>query len=274
VRAQDSSEWQAVVCDDGPDDEDVAGLVASLGDSRIRYVRNPGDAGIARSWNQCLAQAGTELVTLLHADDRLLPGYVRLMLGLARRHPDAAALCCEASIMGDDGRPRFSFPDAIKRFYVPRGPDPLILRGEVALRALMAGNFIMCPTLCYRMRVLADRRFEERWRQVLDLQLTTRLLLEDQSIVYARTTAFAYRRHAQGTTQLQSESRVRFDEEWDLFREVAEQAEARGWARAAQTARRATILRLHMGYRALRALLVGDLRGASSWLRRLGEGRP
>ena len=269
VREQQCPDWRAIVCDDGASDQGIAELVRSLGDDRIAYHRNDGNQGMARSWNLCLDRAETELVTLLHADDLLRPGYVGLMLGLAVRYPDAAALCCRSGIIGPEGTSRFSLADSVKRFYEPRGPDPTVLRGEPALDALMAGNFIMCPTLCYRKRVIEARRFEEDWKQVLDLEFTTRLLMDGGEIVYSRAVEYSYRRHPRAATALQSESQLRFDEEIELFGRVSQRAASLGWSRAARTARRKTIVRLHLAYLALGSALRLDLRRSGEWLRYL-----
>ncbi len=271
VREQQRTDWRAIVCDDGASDQGIAELVRSLGDDRIAYHRNDGNQGIARSWNLCLDRAETELVTLLHADDLLRPGYAGLMLGLAARYPDAAALCCRAGIIGPGGAPSFSLADSVKRFYEPRGPDPAVLRGEAALDALMAGNFIMCPTLCYRKRVIEGSRFEEAWKQVLDLEFISRLLMDGDEIVYSRAVEYSYRRHPGAATsvQSQSESQLRFDEEVELFGRVSQRAASLGWSRAARTARRKTIVRLHLAYRALSSALRLDLRESGEWLRYL-----
>jgi glycosyltransferase involved in cell wall biosynthesis len=269
VRAQEHEDWQAIVCDDGLEDQGVAELVRSLGDERIGYQRNDGNQGIARSWNLCLDRADTELVTLLHADDLLRPGYIALMLELAAAHPDAVALCCRAEIIGADGRRAFALPDAVKRLYEPGGGDPVELRGESALAAVMAGNFVMCPTLCYRTATLGSRRFEEDWKQVLDLELVARLLMDGERIVFSRAREYAYRRHPEAATAVQSESRLRFDEEVELFGQVAARARTLGWERAAAVASRRRIVRLHLVYRALAAALRLDLAASGAWLRYL-----
>src|SRR5262245_39649307 len=113
VLAQRDPNWRALVCDDGevPGVED---LVRSFGDPRIRYYKNEANLGMARNWNRCIDLAETDLVTLLHEDDLLLPGYCGIMRRAAAEHPDATAFYCQAHIIGADGEPAFSFPDFIK----------------------------------------------------------------------------------------------------------------------------------------------------------------
>jgi hypothetical protein len=113
----------------------------------------------------------------------------------------------------------------------------------------MRGNFVVCPTLCFRRGVLGARRFEPRWRQVQDLELLTRLLFEGEALAGARRAHYAYRRHAANTTAHQTESLLRFEEEFAAFDAVAARAEALGWRRAARTSRGKVILRLHLAWR-------------------------
>jgi glycosyltransferase involved in cell wall biosynthesis len=257
VLAQTEARWRLLVLDDcGEADAEVEALVADYRDARIARQRNPRNLGMVGNWNRALDLAPADLVTLLHADDRLLPDYAELALGLAAAHPGAVALSCAARIIDARGRARFSFPDAVKALLVPAG-EPWRLCGEAGLRALLRGDFVMCPTLCWRRSRLAERRFEAGWRQVQDLELLARLLLEGEELVGTRRAAYAYRRHPESATEIQSESLLRFEEEAALYDRLAARAAERGWSAAARTARRKAIVRLHLGYRAAAALATG-----------------
>ena len=249
VRAQSVSDWRAVVLDDrGEDAGAVRALVEGLADPRIEYRANPATLGMVDNWNRGLDDAGSDLLTLLHADDRLLPDYAESMLALAKSHPGAAALCCAAQLIDSEGRPTWTLADSYKRLLVPRA-EPWRLCGETGLRALLRGDFVMCPTLCWRRSVLASRRFEPGWRQVQDLELLTRLLLDGDEIIGTHRTCYAYRRHPESATALQSEDLSRFEEELALYDRLAAQAGARGWRAAERVARRKAVVRLHLGFR-------------------------
>jgi glycosyltransferase involved in cell wall biosynthesis len=259
VVAQDDSRWSLIVCDDGGAGE-AQRVIESLGlqdDERIHAVRNDDCAGMVNNWNRCLDTAEAdeaELVMLLHEDDALEPGYVRMMCALADAHPHAVALFCETRIIDAQGSRRFSFADWIKRFYVPseaRGTHGYAIEGEAGLRAIMAGNFIMCPTLCYRRSRLAERRFDPRWRQVQDLEMTSRLLLDGEKLVGTQQVEYVYRRHPSGATAQQSQSLLRFREEIALFDAVADRCRTLGWEDAARVSSRKRIVRLHLLFRAL-----------------------
>lgn len=273
ARAQSDGGWTLTVVDDSPEKRGVRELVESFGDARLAYLANDGNLGMVACWNRCLSEVepAAELVTLLHADDRLLPGYVAAMQWLAAVQPRAAALFCAARTIGANGRERFSLQDDVKRFLVPRGGVAVELRGEAGVRALMRGNFVVCPTLCFRRSVLGARRFEPRWRQVQDLELLTRLLFEGETLAGLREAHYAYRRHDANATARQTESLLRFEEEFAVFDAIAARAETLGWSRAARTSRKKTILRLHLGWRTLSELARLRPGAARKYARFLGR---
>jgi glycosyltransferase involved in cell wall biosynthesis len=259
VFAQQSPEgaWNLLVVDDGERSEAHA-VLRELGidasDERVRCIENAQNLGMVGNWNRCLDEATSPLVSLLHADDMLGPNYVATQLRLADANPEATAFFCGARIIDAHGTECFSFADWIKRFFLPpqaRASHDYPLCGEDALCSVMAGNFIMCPTLCFRLAKLGERRFDPAWHQVQDLDFTARLLLEGDTLVGTADVAYAYRRHEEGATAVQSESGLRFEEEFALFERVASRADDVGWNRAAATARRKSIIRLHLLYRAL-----------------------
>lgn len=254
-----------LIIDDGERGE-AQGVVDAVcpGDERVRCLENETNLGMVGNWNRCLDETTSSLVSLLHADDALEPNYVATQLRIAAANPEATAFFCAARVIDAHGTEIFSFTDWIKRFFLPpqsKGLRDYAIHGEEALRAVMAGNFIMCPTLCFDTSKLGDRRFDNRWRQVQDLDFTARLLLDGDTLVGTHDLAYAYRRHDEGATALQSESGLRFNEEFEVFETIADRAAAAGWPKAAATARRKTIVRLHLLYRALgsaAALRFGD----------------
>lgn len=248
VRRQSTPAWQLVVCDDGPESGTEA-LVASFADPRIRYVRNEQNLGMAGNWNRCLDVAETDLVNLLHADDELLPNYVEVMLRAGRDYPEAAAFFCKAKVIDAGGRETFSFVDYIKRFLQPRSRGPLVLHGRSALAALMRGDFIMCPTVCYRRSRLPAERFRSDWRMVLDLDFFTRILLGGGTMVGAPEVAYAYRRHPENATAAYTESLLRFDEESRLHDVIATEAKKRSWPEVARTAAAKRMIKAHLAFR-------------------------
>ena len=272
VVSQSSPDWRLLVIDDSGQLENadaVRELVSSFADDRMELRRNPQNLGMVNNWNRCIDESPSDLVTLLHADDRLLPRYVELMRELAGLHPRAAALYCRATIIGRSGRRTFSTADLVKRWFAPRTTDVAILAGEPAATALMRGNFIMCPTLCFRRSVLGARRFTRGWSQVQDLELSVRLLMDGETLVGSSDVAYAYRRHPASATAVHSEGRLRFDEEFRLFDQVAERAADLGWESTTVVASRKRIVKLHLLYRVVRDLITLRIGQAAETLRYL-----
>jgi len=248
VRAQRMGAWRCIVLDDRGEPGGVAELVASFDDPRITYHDNQTTLGIVGNWNRGLDLAATELVTLLHADDRLLPDYCDVIFALADAHPHAVALCCDAEIIDAQGRPRFSLADAVKRRLVPRG-EPWQIEGESGLRAIARGDFVMCPTVAWRREQLGARRFESGLKQAQDLEMLARLLLDGETIAGTRRRAYAYRRHSESATAVQTEDLSRFEEEVEVMDRIATSARERGFHDAARVAERKAIVRLHLAVR-------------------------
>lgn len=267
VRRQTDTEWKLAVLDDGPD-ATVAAVVAGFGDHRITYRRNPTRLGMAGNWNACLDAADTDLVALLHADDVMLPDYVARMRAAARSEPNAAVTFCWAETIDARGRRVFSVPDVVKRLIAPRASGVLRLEGRRGVESLARGNFLYCPTACYRKSLLGSRRFADRWKFVLDLQLFVDILLAGGRLTVLPGTHYAYRRHATSATAKYTEDLVRFSEEFAFLDELAARATERRWFAAARHARQRRIHRLSLGYCALADVLRGRL--GRAWTEVLG----
>ncbi len=235
VLQQNTPNWRLLICDDSPGG--TAEAVVNSRDSRVRYVHNGCTLGMAANWNRCLDLADTDLVTILHADDELLPNYANLILKEAVRHHKSAALFCGAQVIGPDGRPSVSFVDWVKRVLAPAGSQPRHLRGAHSIARLLRVNCIMCPTVCYRRSVVGTRRFDPRWHCVLDLAFFARLLADNDEIVGLPAVAYSYRRHSGNATASYTESLLKFAEEAALYDELAAEAEARGWPEVARVGR-------------------------------------
>lgn len=272
VLAQRDPSWQAFVCDNASPEPGIEELVRAVGGGKIGYVRNAANLGMGGNFNRCIDLATTDLVTLLHADDELAPDYGATMREAAARHPDAAALYCRAQIIGPDSQPWFSLADRVKDFINPSTRDEVVLTGEPGLRAVLRGNFIPAPTLCFRKRVLGDRRFPDGYKFVLDLELTTALMLAGDRLVGLPARCYRYRRHADNATEQFTRSQVRFHEESEFYDRMQRLAHARGWAACERIARQKRMVKLQVFYRAMKSaalLQVADARRGIQLLREL-----
>lgn len=254
VLKQSHTNWSLIVCDDCNEKESAKELVESYQDTRVSYFRNERNLGLAGNWNRLFDLTQTDLITLLHADDELLPNYALTMLELYHRHPEAAAYFCRAKIIDESSQEKFSFPDYIKKFLNPSETKVAIIEGDVGLGSLLKGNYVMCPTICYHHPKIKSLRFDARWSMVLDLDFLSRMLLQGNQLVGTSHVAYAYRRHTQNQTTLLTSNLKRFEEEIAIYEHLATVAQDKGWVSTQQQGRRKTMIFLHLAY-----LTVGDL---------------
>jgi hypothetical protein len=123
------------------------------------------------------------------------------------------------------------------------------LSGVAAVETLMQGNFIMCPTVCYRRSRLGVERFSAEWRFALDIEYYSRLLLRGETIVGLPDVAYAYRRHRENATAVYTETLLRFEEESGLYDQFAALARQRGWPKLAKIAARKRVIKSHLLFR-------------------------
>jgi glycosyltransferase involved in cell wall biosynthesis len=251
VVAQLTDQWACVVVDDSPDGSDVPAIVASFDDARITFVRNETTLGVAANFNRCFdiaRERSAELAVILHADDELNVDYIGTMVRVHEANPAACCAVPKATIIDALGRPQRVLADTVKAWLWPNRVASL--RGEDGLRRLLHGQFFHCPAVSYRLALLPDPAWDDRWRQVMDLALYADLLLTGGTIVLEPTSQFRYRRHEGQATEANSSLLVRTVEEVELSQIVSARAAQLGWRSAARAGRWRVTVRLQALVRA------------------------
>jgi glycosyltransferase involved in cell wall biosynthesis len=184
VLAQTYDDWEVVVADDGSTDRTSA--VASAYGDRVRVVRSEVNRGLAQTRNLALAHATGELVALLDADDRWLPGYLARQVAAFDREearaPGVGIVCCDAELAGPDGPLGETYA---QRFGRPQPP--------VDAAHLLTGNRIFVSALMPRKVVDAVGGFEPSLRSAEDLDLWLRIVERGHRVVYVPETLAVYR---------------------------------------------------------------------------------
>lgn len=244
VVAQTEQDWLLLVVDDcGPEPADD--IVAAFDDPRITLVRNERNLGLAGNWNECVRLATTPWVTILHGDDRLLPEYAARVLAAAEREPRVTALFTDAVNIDGAGAPTRTLADVAKGL-LPRRKGDHVLAGDADLAGLLAGNYVVCPTMCLRRDLVGPAPFDASLRFVPDWEFTTRVLMEGGQLFAVRTPLLEYRRHGGSETSLQTEDASRFVEEIAFLERRAAELAPMGWTAAARSARRRITMRGHL----------------------------
>ena len=144
VMAQTHTCWEMLVIDDGSTD-DTAAIVERLvaEDSRIQWIRNPQNCGVAKTRNHGLELCRGEYVAFLDSDDRWHPEKLAMQVQMAQQK-QAALVYTSYAIVDADGQP------CRKPYLVPRQAD---------FKALLKENVIGCSTVLLRGDVARQYRF-------------------------------------------------------------------------------------------------------------------
>lgn len=96
VAGQDYAHFEAVVCDNGSEDE-TAGIAQEFAasDPRFRYLHNGADIGFLANFKRALAESsGTYFTWLAHDDLLSSPSYLRTLASYLEANPDVVACSC------------------------------------------------------------------------------------------------------------------------------------------------------------------------------------
>ena len=253
---QTVTDWKAVVIDDQEEDNDFCrNVIGKLADNRISLVRKKKRGSISDSWNYALQQAKPGLLSIFHADDELDPHYVECMLDFAIRFPESAAFFTQAVTIDENSRRRFSCIDFAKKLIDLNYSFGRVLKleGERGLTKILCGNLVFCPSVCYVNREGLRLEFKP-YRQVLDFDMFASMLLDGGKIIGIPRKLIFYRRHSGNFSLQNNQSDIRFEEERNLYEELAVRSERKGWTKAAKVARRKFIVYAHHYFTNTRSL--------------------
>jgi len=244
ILMQDFVDLEILIADDGSNDASRE-LIQSYADkdTRIRWWRNPKNLGLAGNFNACLRAARHDYIKYVLQDDVLVsPSAIRQMVQALDADP-MVSLVGSASYLIDGGSHRRELRNAFRRSGV--------MDGRAAIMHCLArnGNLIGEPSVVMFRREQAGRGFDERYKQLIDLDFWFHLL-EQGRFAYLAEPLCAFRQHAAQQTAVNRQSGAHIQDELML----AQHWLSRPWLR--KTAGRRVLfkqiynLRKHHGARA------------------------
>lgn len=87
VLKQDFQDWEVIVSDNFSQ-EDIAGYIQSLNDSRIKYFRTEKFVPVTENWNNAMEKSTGDYVIMIGDDDCLMKGYFTTINQLLEEYPD------------------------------------------------------------------------------------------------------------------------------------------------------------------------------------------
>lgn len=246
VLAQTSPDWRLTVVDDAYPDDWAGDYLASLGDPRVRYVRNPTNQGITATFRQCAQLATSELVAIPGCDDLLFPDYVDVVLGVHRAFPRVDIIQPGVKVIDQQGNDVRTLVDGVKqRVMMPRESAPRVFSGEALAVSLLRGDWLYWPSLVFRRERLAATPFRDGLPIIQDLALVIDMVCAGAQLLVVPTRCFAYRRHDESASSVKLLDGSRFNGEREYFDLAYQLVSALGWQRAARAARHHLTSRAH-----------------------------
>lgn len=97
------SGMEVVVIDDRSTKGDPAGVAASYGSGRVKFLQNQTNLGSTGNFNRCILESKGKIVHILHADDWVENSFYTCMEDAFSQNPEVALLCCRVNIVNESG---------------------------------------------------------------------------------------------------------------------------------------------------------------------------
>lgn len=237
VLDQKDERWTLTVVDDVYPDLAPGEWVRSIGDRRIRYLRNEKNLRPSRNYNKCIELASSEFVVLMGCDDVMLPNYVGRVLELIEQNPGTSLIQPGVSVIDGNGKQSHPLADRVKALYRPRGHGMRVLGGERLATSLLRGNWTYFPSLAWRTETVRRSSFRTDLDVVQDLAMLLEIIKAGGTMVLDDQVVFNYRRHSTSVSAVTGPDGSKFRQERTLFDESASAFTALGWPKAARAAR-------------------------------------
>lgn len=179
IRAQTSTDWECVICDDASRDRTWEVLQDLVGrDERFVLIRNETNRGPAYSRNRCIEKARGEFIAVQDSDDVSMPERLQRQAAFLDGHPDVCAVGSFARLLDGDGI-------AWGELRVQREPET---------RDWLKGAQVIHASVMFRKGDLKDvGLYDEDMRIAEDYDLFTRLVARGRKVVTVPEFLYAVR---------------------------------------------------------------------------------
>jgi glycosyltransferase involved in cell wall biosynthesis len=255
VLHQRHRDFRVTVVDDCYPDDAPWRWAESLGDDRVRYLRNDTNLGVNANVRRCVDLVTADYFVVMGCDDAMYPGYLSRVVELAGIYPRAAVIAPGVQVIDGTGLVRRPLVDRAKHLLAPK--EKTVLSGQDLAVSVLRGNWTYFPSLLWRteaVRAVGESGFRPGLDVVLDLALLLDLTVDGGALVYDPRVVFSYRRHAASVGSVPAVDGGRFAEESEFFAAAARRCAGLGWSRAERAAKMHLTSRLHHGLARVRAV--------------------
>ncbi len=204
LQAQTFTNFEVLIGDDGSTDNTHAVLAPFLADARFRLIAWKPNAGLTQGVLTLLDQVRGEYWAGIAADDEFKPEFLSRRVALMEAQPLVSLIHGPPELIDAEGRPLppgaalGSSLETNRLIYGALERNvPLILKGDEALRLLLAHNVISAPTVMVRSavtrRILSQMQLD--WRYAQDWYLWLLHVATGTRLAFDPVPAARYRVH-------------------------------------------------------------------------------
>lgn len=194
IVSQEGADYEVVLIDDASTDTtpEIAGSF-----SRVRYVRNPCNLGLAANFNRCLELAQSPYLCVFGQDDLMEPGCLARVSEVLDQHTQVGMVFSNTRIVDAEGR--------VIRVWNGDMPGDSVFPGDSFLRRLILRDNPVCLSGAFFRLDLVRRLggFNPGFRQTLDWHLWMRISLASDVAFLARPLT-RYRTHPATATNMRN----------------------------------------------------------------------
>lgn len=264
LKKQTDPRFEVLIVDDSCSMMICPEFITEKLDDRFTIKTNEANLGPFLTWNLGLSEMMKRqrycLISIVHEDDVLHCDYVRNSISYLARHPEIDVFHSKAKIIGPNGKRKFSFQDSYKCIgYRGFSSRPVLSVSDKGLAKILRKNFVFCPTMVFNTAKFSTIEFDSRKKMVSDLDFISKSLIEGRSFLQFPDKNYFYRRHRNNLTAKLTRSTERFEEEIQFYKELEIRCTDFGFQKSAVVAGKLRIIKLHLFYRILLAILKSDI---------------
>lgn len=191
ILKQTFTNFEFIILNDSPQNQEIKLIVKSYNDSRIRYEENPQTLGIACSYNRLIELAKCDFIAIMNHDDCSLPKRLEIQYQYLQKHP-------KVGIVGS-GYKKFGEINRFKKVSPPT-------RDADIRSMLLFKSSIHHPTIMMRKSLLDEKniRYNENYVSLNDRQLYYDLS-KHCKLANISTILYKYRFHKNMTSKMKKD---------------------------------------------------------------------
>jgi glycosyltransferase involved in cell wall biosynthesis len=234
VLHQTLTNFRLIIIDDATGDPQVAEYIKELKDSRVTYISNSKNIGLAGNFEKSRMTISSKWGVILGQDDLLLPSYLEEMTAAAIDFPNAAIIQPIVEVINDKGEVVWTIIDTVKNLirsctgFLAAGWRPfksseaIFVSSALASKAIMVGDFLYFPTLMWENSYLSKHHFRQDLEITLDIELIVSLFQMGAGLLLVEKPLAQYRRHSASRSGIPEQKINRLSEEVSLYKELAQ----------------------------------------------------